>query len=75
MSGPFKLKGWSPFTAKTKTISRKEDQPLTEEQRYEQKVKDAGLWSLYQKEGENAFTKERGSYSTTVQNKIDEYGL
>ena len=38
MSGPFKLKGWSPFTAKTKTVSRKEDQPLTDEQLYEQKV-------------------------------------
>ena len=27
MSTPFKMKGWSPFTKKTKTISRKEDQP------------------------------------------------
>ena len=30
MSGPFKMKGWSPFTAKTKTVSRKEDQPKEE---------------------------------------------
>ena len=27
MSGPFKMKGWSPFTAKKKTFSRQEDQP------------------------------------------------
>ena len=73
MSTPFKLKGWSPFTAKTKTVSRKEDQPLTEEQNYENRVKDAGLWSLYQKEGENAFTKK--NYPSDVQAKIDKYDL
>ena len=27
---PFKMKGWSPFTAKKKTISRQEDQPVEE---------------------------------------------
>ena len=74
MSGPFKLKGWSPFTAKTKTVSRKEDQPLTEDQRYEQKVKDAGLWGLYQKEGENAFTSFK-NYSSDVIAKIKKHGL
>ena len=74
MSGPFKLKGWSPFTAKTKTVSRKEDQPLTEEQRYEQKVKDAGLWGLYQKEGEHAFTSFK-NYPSDVIAKIKKYGL
>ena len=26
MSGPFKMKGWSPFTAKKQTISRQEQQ-------------------------------------------------
>ena len=47
MSGPFKMKGWSPFTQK------------------EFKLKS-------EKEGENAFTKPKGSYSDKDQNAIDE---
>ena len=78
MSGPFKMRGWSPFTQKPegekkKAVSKAIDP--NEESNYEKKVKDAGLWSLYQKEGENAFTKKRGSYSPDVQAKIDKHGL
>ena len=76
MSGPFKMRGWSPFTQKPgnkKTVSRAIDPK--EEADYVSRVKAAGLMGLYKKEGENAFTKPKGSYSPDVQAKIEKYGL
>ena len=43
---PFKMKGWSPFTAKKKTISRQEDQPVEEFNAKQKRADDISLGGL-----------------------------
>ena len=64
MSGPFKMKGWSPFTQK--------QGGKTFDEYHNEQIKNLGLTELLKKEGENAFTKPKGSYSDKDQNAIDE---
>ena len=62
MNGPFKMKGWSPFTAKKKTISRQEDQP--QQKTTDNKESDiTGSESISSKRTNTLIKKHQGSAS------------
>ena len=74
-NAPFKMKYQGNNSAFPFKSPIKYEKDPKEESDYVSRVKAAGLMGLYKKEGENAFTKPKGSYSPDVQAKIEKYGL